>query len=132
MTSRAKKIAKDNALVAPENRREIGKCNMRIDPKLKRPKETTYKVVLDALTVTTCYPAFLITADVPVIYMHKFWDTVYKHGSLYRFKIDNKKFATVVASRGLDIPCVAHVRIRQKSQENRQKRANTNTRTEER
>ncbi|GJU65505.1 hypothetical protein Tco_1247340 [Tanacetum coccineum] len=60
---------------------------------MKRPKETTYQVVLDALSFTTCYPAFLITAEVPVIYMHQFWDTVYKHGSLYRFKIDNKKFA---------------------------------------
>ena len=90
MTTRALQIAKDNALVAPENHREIGKCNMRIDPKMKRPKETTYQVVLDALALTTCYPAFLITADVPVIYMHQFWDTVYKHGSSYRFKIDNK------------------------------------------
>ncbi|GJX90801.1 retrovirus-related pol polyprotein from transposon TNT 1-94 [Tanacetum coccineum] len=76
---------------------------------MKRPKETTYQVVLDALAHTTCYEAFLITAEVPVIYMHQFWDTVYTHGSSYRFKIDNKKFATDVASRGLDIPCVAHV-----------------------
>ncbi|GKC70555.1 hypothetical protein Tco_1116438, partial [Tanacetum coccineum] len=30
--------------------------------------------------------------DVPVIYMHQFWDTVNKHGSSYRFKIDNKRF----------------------------------------
>ncbi|GKA08942.1 hypothetical protein Tco_0688273 [Tanacetum coccineum] len=66
---------------------------MRIDPKMKRPKETTYQVVLDALALTTCYPAFMITADVPIIYMHQFWDTVHKHGSLYRFKIDNRKFA---------------------------------------
>ncbi|GKC27002.1 retrovirus-related pol polyprotein from transposon TNT 1-94 [Tanacetum coccineum] len=105
MTTRAHQIAKDNTLVAPENRQEIGKCKMQIDPKMKRPKETTYQVVLDALTVTTCYSAFLITANVPVIYIHQFWDTVYKHDSSYRFK----KFATDVASRGLDIPCVAHV-----------------------
>ncbi|GJV33851.1 retrovirus-related pol polyprotein from transposon TNT 1-94 [Tanacetum coccineum] len=83
----------NNAPVAPKNRQEIGKCNMRIDPKMKRPKETTYQVVLDALTLTTCYPAFLITVDVPTIYMHQFWDTVYKHDSSYQFKIDNQKFA---------------------------------------
>ncbi|GJR01517.1 hypothetical protein Tco_0524501 [Tanacetum coccineum] len=53
MTTRAHQIAKDNALMASENRREIGKCNMRIDPKMKRPNETTYQVVLDALTVAT-------------------------------------------------------------------------------
>ncbi|GKA69066.1 hypothetical protein Tco_0775130 [Tanacetum coccineum] len=31
-----------------------------------KPKEPTYQVVLDALALTTCYPAFLITAEVPV------------------------------------------------------------------
>ncbi|GJY42034.1 hypothetical protein Tco_0429304 [Tanacetum coccineum] len=36
---------------------------MRIDPK-KTQKEPTYQVVLDALALTTCYPAFLITASV--------------------------------------------------------------------
>ncbi|GJV62745.1 hypothetical protein Tco_1473573 [Tanacetum coccineum] len=35
-----------------------------------KPKEPTYQVVLDALALTTCYPAFLITAEVSVIYMH--------------------------------------------------------------
>ncbi|GJU46054.1 hypothetical protein Tco_1203320 [Tanacetum coccineum] len=63
---------------------------------MKRPKETTYQVVIDALALTTCYPTFLITADVLVIYMHQLWDTVYKHGSSYIFKIDNKKFAVNV------------------------------------
>ncbi|GJS62058.1 hypothetical protein Tco_0656842 [Tanacetum coccineum] len=60
---------------------------------MKRPKETTYQVVLDALTLSTCYQAFLITAEVPIIYMHQFWDTVHKRGSSYRFNIDNQKFA---------------------------------------
>ncbi|GJR16414.1 hypothetical protein Tco_0799066 [Tanacetum coccineum] len=56
----------DNELVAPENRRVIGKCNMRINTGMK-PKECTYQVVLDALDLTTCYPAFLITAEVLVV-----------------------------------------------------------------
>ncbi|GJU92111.1 hypothetical protein Tco_1304534 [Tanacetum coccineum] len=55
-------------------------------------KEPTYQVALDALALTTCYHAFLITAEVPVIYMHQFWATVTKHKSSYRFKIDNKRF----------------------------------------
>ncbi|GJV24197.1 hypothetical protein Tco_1376892 [Tanacetum coccineum] len=55
----------DNALVAPENRRVIGKCYMRINPGMK-PKEPTYQVTLDALALTTCYPTLLITAEVPV------------------------------------------------------------------
>ncbi|GJR16248.1 hypothetical protein Tco_0798900 [Tanacetum coccineum] len=70
MTSKAQQIELDNALVTPENRRVIGKCNMRINPGMK-PKEPTYQVALDALALTTCYPAFLITAEVPVIYMHQ-------------------------------------------------------------
>ncbi|GJY82910.1 hypothetical protein Tco_0496286 [Tanacetum coccineum] len=36
-----------------------------------KPKESTYQVVLDDLALTTCYSAFLITAEVPVIYMHE-------------------------------------------------------------
>ncbi|GJX44932.1 hypothetical protein Tco_0261608 [Tanacetum coccineum] len=63
MTTKAQKIKLDNALVAPENRRVIGKCNMRINPGIK-PKEPTYQVALDALALTICYPAFLITAEV--------------------------------------------------------------------
>ncbi|GJT91762.1 hypothetical protein Tco_0916528 [Tanacetum coccineum] len=63
---------------------------------MKRPKEPTYQLVLDALALTTCYPAFLITVDVLVIYIHQFWDTVNKHDSSYQFKIDNKRFAVNV------------------------------------
>ncbi|GJX55981.1 hypothetical protein Tco_0285878 [Tanacetum coccineum] len=87
-TTIAQQVALDNALVAPENRVQIGKCNMRIDP-TKTLKKSTYQIVLDALTLTTCYPAFLITADVPEIYMHQFWFTINKKDSTsYRFKID--------------------------------------------
>ncbi|GKB11171.1 hypothetical protein Tco_0845094 [Tanacetum coccineum] len=70
MTTKAQQSALDNALVALENQRVIGKCYMRINPEMK-PNEPTYQVVLDALALTTCYPAFLITAEVPVIYMHQ-------------------------------------------------------------
>ncbi|GJV16502.1 hypothetical protein Tco_1361825 [Tanacetum coccineum] len=91
LTTKAQQIALDDALVAPENRRVIGKCNMRINPGIK-PKKPTYQVVLDALALTTCYLAFLITAKVPVIYMHQFWATVNKHNASYRFKINNKMF----------------------------------------
>ncbi|GJZ48725.1 hypothetical protein Tco_0602557 [Tanacetum coccineum] len=95
MTTKAQQIELDNALVAPENRRVIGKCNMRINPGIK-PKEPTYQVLLDVLALTTCYLVFLITTEVPVIYMHQFWATVTKHKSSYRFKIDTKKFSVNV------------------------------------
>ncbi|GJZ42408.1 hypothetical protein Tco_0589294 [Tanacetum coccineum] len=70
-TTAAKQVALDNALVPLEKRVEIGKCNMRIDP-TKTQKEPTYQVVLDALALTTCYPAILITADVLEIYMQQY------------------------------------------------------------
>ncbi|GJX93055.1 hypothetical protein Tco_0347641, partial [Tanacetum coccineum] len=63
MTTIAQQIAPDNALVAPKNQRGIGKCNMGINPRMK-PKEPTYQVVLDALALTTCYPAFLIATNI--------------------------------------------------------------------
>ncbi|GJY91568.1 hypothetical protein Tco_0506764 [Tanacetum coccineum] len=81
MTTNAQQIALDNVVVSPENQHGIGKCNMRINPGMK-PKEPTYQVVLDALALTICYPAFLITADVPVIYMHKFWASLTKHNAI--------------------------------------------------
>ncbi|GJW31743.1 retrovirus-related pol polyprotein from transposon TNT 1-94 [Tanacetum coccineum] len=34
-------------------------------PRGLKPKEETFQVVLDALALTTCYPAFIITTDVP-------------------------------------------------------------------
>nr|GEZ59486.1 hypothetical protein [Tanacetum cinerariifolium] len=68
-TTATQQVALNNALVPPENQVEIGKCNMRINP-AKTQKEPTYQVVLDALALTTCYQAFLITVDVSKIYMY--------------------------------------------------------------
>ncbi|GKE61987.1 hypothetical protein Tco_1512354, partial [Tanacetum coccineum] len=45
MISKAQQIELENALVAPENRHVIGKCNMRINPGMK-PKEPTYQVTV--------------------------------------------------------------------------------------
>ncbi|GKA83214.1 hypothetical protein Tco_0789962 [Tanacetum coccineum] len=95
MTTKAQQIALDNALVSLENQHVIGKCNMRINPGMK-PKEPTYQVVLDALALTTCYPAFIITAEDPIIYMHQFWSTINKHNASYRFKFDNKRFTKII------------------------------------
>ncbi|GKB71686.1 hypothetical protein Tco_0933098 [Tanacetum coccineum] len=68
-------VALDNSLVAPEKRLKIKKCNAKIAfSKLQR--EETYQVTLDALRLSPCYPAFLITAKVPEIYMHQFWTPI--------------------------------------------------------
>ncbi|GJW72711.1 hypothetical protein Tco_0132081 [Tanacetum coccineum] len=48
---------------------------------------------MDALALSLCYPAFLITADVPEIYIQQFWFTIskIKDSSSYQFKLDKKK-----------------------------------------
>ncbi|GJV37282.1 hypothetical protein Tco_1409759 [Tanacetum coccineum] len=85
----AQQVALDNALVAPEKRLEIEKCNMRIEFN-KPEREPTFQVTLDVLKLSPCSPAFLITVKVPKIYMHQFWNTIKKIKD--KFKLDKKKF----------------------------------------
>ncbi|GJT30767.1 retrovirus-related pol polyprotein from transposon TNT 1-94 [Tanacetum coccineum] len=89
----AQQTALNNALVAPGDRVNIGKCNMRIIPTMPN-KEPTYQVVLDALALSPLYLAFLITAEVPKIYMQQFWHTItkIKDSSSYQFKLLNQEF----------------------------------------
>ncbi|GJU61206.1 hypothetical protein Tco_1243041 [Tanacetum coccineum] len=53
----------------------------------------TYQVILDIIKNSPCYNAFLITVDVPEIYMQQFWFTItkVKKSSFYQFDLDNKK-----------------------------------------
>ncbi|GJX95625.1 hypothetical protein Tco_0351423 [Tanacetum coccineum] len=67
-TTQAQQKALDDALVAPVDRLEFRKCNMRLKTDIK-PKEATFQVVLDALSLTPFYRAFLIIIDVPAIYI---------------------------------------------------------------
>ncbi|GJS71787.1 hypothetical protein Tco_1292695 [Tanacetum coccineum] len=60
---------------------KFGKCNMRLKTDIK-PKEATFQVVLDALALTLFYRAFLITTNVPAIYMQEFWAMVSVHRDL--------------------------------------------------
>ncbi|GJU29738.1 hypothetical protein Tco_1173327 [Tanacetum coccineum] len=46
---------------------------------------------MDALALTPCYSKFLITTDVPKVYMHQFWDSIQKYDTSYRFRMDKKK-----------------------------------------
>ncbi|GJZ95318.1 hypothetical protein Tco_0667521 [Tanacetum coccineum] len=71
-TTQAQQKALDDALVAPTDRLKFRKCNMRLKTDIKA-KEATFQVVMDALALTPFYQAFLITAEVPAIYMQEFW-----------------------------------------------------------
>nr|GEU52887.1 uncharacterized mitochondrial protein AtMg00810-like [Tanacetum cinerariifolium] len=86
-------VALDNALVAPEKRLKNEKCNAIIEFS-KPQREEIYQVTSDALKLSPCYPTFLITVEVPKIYMYQFWNTIkkIKDTDAYRFKLDKKKF----------------------------------------
>ncbi|GJX46549.1 hypothetical protein Tco_0271739 [Tanacetum coccineum] len=72
-TITAQQTKLDLELVPKENRLDIRKCNGRI-PHGLTPREPTFQVVLDAIALTLCYLAFLITADVLEVYMHQDFD----------------------------------------------------------
>ncbi|GKC06040.1 hypothetical protein Tco_0997650 [Tanacetum coccineum] len=84
--------ALDNALVPREQRLTIGSCNYRLSTTFK-PKEPTFQVALDVLSLTPFYPAFLITASVPAVYMHEFWATASYHKHSIRFKLNTKSYS---------------------------------------
>nr|GEU89604.1 hypothetical protein [Tanacetum cinerariifolium] len=84
--------ALNNALAPSEERLNIERCNARIA--FRKPlKEETYQVTLEALKISLCYLVFVITAKVPKIYMHQFWNTIKNIGKTdgYNFKLDKKK-----------------------------------------
>ncbi|GJT77414.1 hypothetical protein Tco_1044139 [Tanacetum coccineum] len=87
----AKQVALDNALVPLEKRLKIEKCNAKIEFS-KPQREETYQVTLDALKLSTCYPAFLITAEVPEVYMHQFWNTIQKIKDTDAYRLLNQDF----------------------------------------
>ncbi|GJY53880.1 retrovirus-related pol polyprotein from transposon TNT 1-94 [Tanacetum coccineum] len=82
----------DDALVLREQRITIGSCNYRLSTTFK-PKEPTFQVALDVLTLTPFYLAFLITASVPAVYMQEFWATVTYQKHHIRFKMNKKSYS---------------------------------------
>ncbi|GJS87299.1 hypothetical protein Tco_0769935 [Tanacetum coccineum] len=111
-TTQAQHKAIDDALIAPANRLEFGKCNMRLKTDIK-PKEATFQVVLDAFahSLLPCIPDYYrylghtrdITylTDVNVDYLHQTW----------------REFATVInkclsgKKTRMDKICLSHSQI---------------------
>nr|GFB75258.1 hypothetical protein [Tanacetum cinerariifolium] len=83
-------VALDEALVPHASRLRIKKRNFRLIPDITS-KESTIQLVYDVLRLTPFYKAFLVTADVPEIYMQEFWATATVHHHSIRFKMDNRK-----------------------------------------
>nr|GFB91087.1 hypothetical protein [Tanacetum cinerariifolium] len=83
-------VALDEALVPHASRLRIGKSNFRLRSDIMS-KESTLQVVYDVLRLTPFYKAFLVTTDVPKIYMQEFWATATVHHHSIRFKMNSKK-----------------------------------------
>nr|GEX90539.1 hypothetical protein [Tanacetum cinerariifolium] len=56
-----------------------------------KPKESTLQLVYDVLRRCPFFNAFLVTMDVPEIYMQEFWATATVYYHSIRFKVDTKK-----------------------------------------
>nr|GEZ33757.1 retrovirus-related Pol polyprotein from transposon TNT 1-94 [Tanacetum cinerariifolium] len=85
-------IALDEALVP-----SIGMSNFRL-PSDIQSKESTLQLVYDVLRRCPFFKAFLVTADVPEVYMQEFWATAYVHQRSIRFKMNNKKYTVDLES----------------------------------
>nr|GEZ62647.1 hypothetical protein [Tanacetum cinerariifolium] len=83
-------VALDEALVPHARRLRIGRSNFCLLSDISS-KESTLQLVYDVLRQTPFFKAFLVTEDVPEIYMQEFWATVIVHHHSIRFKMDNKK-----------------------------------------
>nr|GEW92770.1 retrovirus-related Pol polyprotein from transposon TNT 1-94 [Tanacetum cinerariifolium] len=77
-------------LFSSTQRLRIGRSNFRL-PSDIQSKESTLQVVYNVLRRCPFFKAFLVTADVPEIYMQEFCGTTNVHHHSIRFKMDNKK-----------------------------------------
>nr|GEX30402.1 hypothetical protein [Tanacetum cinerariifolium] len=89
-TSIDQQVAMDEALVPHAKRLRIGRSNFCLLLDIKS-KESTLQLVYDVLRLCLFFKDFLVTADVPQIYMQELWATATIHHHAIRFKMDNKK-----------------------------------------
>nr|GFC08824.1 hypothetical protein [Tanacetum cinerariifolium] len=89
-TTLGQQVALDEALVPSAQRLRIGRSNFRL-PSDIQSKEPTLQVIYDVLHNSPFFKPFLVTTDVPEIYMQKFWATAKLHQHSIRFKMDTKK-----------------------------------------
>nr|GEZ87247.1 hypothetical protein [Tanacetum cinerariifolium] len=65
-------VTLDEALVTHASRLRIGKSNFRLRSDITS-KESTLQLVYNVLRLTPFYNVFMVTSDVPEIYMQEFW-----------------------------------------------------------
>nr|GEU97185.1 hypothetical protein [Tanacetum cinerariifolium] len=75
--SHAWREGKDILLVPLKERVKISTTNVRLET-TNQQKEETFQVIIDVIKNSTCYKAFIISAQVLKIFMQQFWYTVKK------------------------------------------------------
>nr|GFA91489.1 hypothetical protein [Tanacetum cinerariifolium] len=83
-------VEMDEAVVPHAHRIRIGRRNFRLLSNISS-KESTLQLVYDVMRLNPFFKAFLVTADVPEVYMQEFWATATVHHHSIWFKMDNKK-----------------------------------------
>nr|GFB88693.1 hypothetical protein [Tanacetum cinerariifolium] len=96
-TTIEQQVALDEALVPSTQRLRIRRSNFRL-PSDIQSKESTLQLIYDVLRRCPFFNAFLVTADVPEVYMQEFWATAYVHQRYIRFKMNNKKYIVELES----------------------------------
>nr|GEW56316.1 putative polyprotein [Tanacetum cinerariifolium] len=96
-TTIEQQVAMDKALVPSAQRLRIGRSNFRLLSDIQS-KESTLQLVYDVLRICL-FKAFLVTVDVPEIYMQESWATANVHHHAIRFKMDNKKHIVNLESK---------------------------------
>nr|GEV18395.1 hypothetical protein [Tanacetum cinerariifolium] len=96
-TTIEQQAAMDEALAPHAQRLRIGRSNFRLLSDIKS-KESALQLVYDGLRIYPFFKAFLVTADVPKIYMQEFWAITIVHHHAIRFKMDNKKHIVYLES----------------------------------
>nr|GEU74451.1 integrase, catalytic region, zinc finger, CCHC-type, peptidase aspartic, catalytic [Tanacetum cinerariifolium] len=79
-------VALDEAVVPHASRLRIGKSNFHLKSDISS-KESTLQLAYDVLRLTPFYKVFLVTADVPKIYMQESWATATVHHHSIRGEI---------------------------------------------
>nr|GFA35056.1 hypothetical protein [Tanacetum cinerariifolium] len=99
----------DEALVPSPQRLRIGRSNFRL-PLDIQSKESTLQLVYDVLYGCSFFKAFLVTADVPEIYMQEIWATTYVYQHSIQFKMNNKKHIQLAMNEAF-VPTAQRLKI---------------------
>ncbi|GKC59269.1 hypothetical protein Tco_1086867, partial [Tanacetum coccineum] len=96
----------DEKWIPAKERFKISTTNVRLETTVPQ-KEEKFQVIIDVIKNSTCYKAFIISAEVPEIFMQQFWYTV-KKGVDFAELLDDEVALTFLLSFGYKGPLHKH------------------------